>query len=122
MEVKLTAEESFDCYLYSDMCLMIVERGEEDEWEFGVGFLKYFNVSFDYEKENILLFSNTNEIRDTKGFFRDKWEYEDFFEIQNVKLNKGIMMSMMIVLICISILLITEKVFIINRSIIYYVN
>lgn len=109
MEVKLTAEESFDCYLYSDMCLMIVERGEEDEWEFGVGFLKYFNVSFDYEKENILLFSNTNEIRDTKGFFRDKWEYEDYFEIQNVKLNKGIMMSMMIVLICISILLITEK-------------
>ena len=53
MEVKLTAEEIFDCYLYSEMCLMIVERNEEEVWEFGVGFLKYFNVTFGYEKENI---------------------------------------------------------------------
>ena len=44
---------------------MIVERNNEDEWELGVGFLKYFNVTFDYEKENILLFSNTNETKDT---------------------------------------------------------
>ena len=80
--------------------------------------LTLFFISLFTLTSNTKYFSNTNETKDTNGYFNHTIINDNYFYIKNEKLNKGIMTSMIILLGGISILLITQKIVLLKEVLI----